>query len=643
MCSARGFKGAGLEEVAGELMRSAPGSYLLPESERPLFIEQFEKDIPFLKLFFHWISRSSPVRNVDLVWVEHEPSGQSCLRHLGIAETLEDPASRLLGCHRQKAYQAFCNVINGNGLHQSEACGLSGTAARELVRQTGKSQVYRCHFGLIDVAVPVMMHGQHVATLVTGHALGVEPSEEGFLQVAREAAPLSTLELQQLEQAYWSVRVVSDTDIRNITELLESFAGYLSNSWLRLAEAVKERRRKDRKLQLSRKEFAYLALESSDPGGADFDEIRELGRKIGFTKTPNRVLVVRLETQQSFATVLAAVEEFCEGLTNVSAAHLRKTGICVFFYDPQGRQGRSAGVLAHRLARRVLHAIEEQCGLRVRIGMGTAKDEWRHLADSYREASTALAGSTATIATYRRPTNSFAGLSGYAERLNQLLTQQNLDEAQSAIASLPVLVSRCLNSGTGDFTAVSLFFSATLESLCFTARNLGCDADAIAHIGNSPVASLGSAADLFQLREIWLHSAARIVKEIQRLYSSKRNKIAERACRMIEDSIECGLAPERISLSHISTSLGVSASHMSRTFKLETGRTFEQYLAEKRVEHARRLLLDPLNNVSEVARKCGFTDASYFARVFRRVAGCSPSEYCQAPIRASAPAPQVNA
>jgi len=75
---------------------------------------------------------------------------------------------------------------------------------------------------------------------------------------------------------------------------------------------------------------------------------------------------------------------------------------------------------------------------------------------------------------------------------------------------------------------------------------------------------------------------------------------------------------------------------MSRTFKRETGRTFEHYLAEKRVEYARRLLLDPLNNVSDVAHKCGFVDASYFARVFRKFAGCSPSEYCQAPMKASA-------
>ncbi len=53
----------------------------------------------------------------------------------------------------------------------------------------------------------------------------------------------------------------------------------------------------------------------------------------------------------------------------------------------------------------------------------------------------------------------------------------------------------------------------------------------------------------------------------------------------------------------------------------------------RRVELAKRLLLDPLHNVSHVAQRCGFSDASYFARVFRKIAGCSPTDYCRDPLR----------
>src|SRR5204862_2176589 len=114
----------------------------------------------------------------------------------------------------------------------------------------------------------------------------------------KDHTELSYLDLKQLEQAYRKLKVVTDEDLLFITEVLESFAEFLSNSWLRLAETIKERRRKDRELQLSRKEFAYHALEGDDTGGTGFDEIRDLARKIGFAKLPNRVLVVRLESEE---------------------------------------------------------------------------------------------------------------------------------------------------------------------------------------------------------------------------------------------------------------------------------------------------------------------------------------------------------
>ena len=58
----------------------------------------------------------------------------------------------------------------------------------------------------------------------------------------------------------------------------------------------------------------------------------------------------------------------------------------------------------------------------------------------------------------------------------------------------------------------------------------------------------------------------------------------------------------------------------------------------KRVEKAKSLLLDPQNNVSQVAERCGFSEATYFARVFRMIAGYSPSEYRENPLCDAMPA-----
>ena len=50
-------------------------------------------------------------------------------------------------------------------------------------------------------------------------------------------------------------------------------------------------------------------------------------------------------------------------------------------------------------------------------------------------------------------------------------------------------------------------------------------------------------------------------------------------------------------------------------------------LLQIRFEMASRLLKDTNTQIQEIAYKLGYNDASHFARVFRRIAGISPSEY----------------
>ena len=54
---------------------------------------------------------------------------------------------------------------------------------------------------------------------------------------------------------------------------------------------------------------------------------------------------------------------------------------------------------------------------------------------------------------------------------------------------------------------------------------------------------------------------------------------------------------------------------------------FSAYLNEFRVEKARELLASTRLSVREVSVACGYSDANYFARVFKRVTGKTPSEY----------------
>ena len=72
---------------------------------------------------------------------------------------------------------------------------------------------------------------------------------------------------------------------------------------------------------------------------------------------------------------------------------------------------------------------------------------------------------------------------------------------------------------------------------------------------------------------------------------------------------------------------GVSERHLNRCFVQETGLAPGSYLNRYRIQKARCLLVEQDLSITEVMGSVGFSDSSYFTRVFRREVGMSPSEY----------------
>jgi len=73
--------------------------------------------------------------------------------------------------------------------------------------------------------------------------------------------------------------------------------------------------------------------------------------------------------------------------------------------------------------------------------------------------------------------------------------------------------------------------------------------------------------------------------------------------------------------------LHISPCHFCKLFKKQTGWTFTEYRTQLRIDAAKKLLLNRHLRVSEVAFEAGFDSIPYFNRAFRRLVGCSPSEF----------------
>lgn len=73
--------------------------------------------------------------------------------------------------------------------------------------------------------------------------------------------------------------------------------------------------------------------------------------------------------------------------------------------------------------------------------------------------------------------------------------------------------------------------------------------------------------------------------------------------------------------------LGTSEKRLSRAFRKNLGKTPFEYLRERRLDLARRLLVETSLAINAVATETGFTSPANFATAFRTCFGLSPSEY----------------
>jgi len=82
-----------------------------------------------------------------------------------------------------------------------------------------------------------------------------------------------------------------------------------------------------------------------------------------------------------------------------------------------------------------------------------------------------------------------------------------------------------------------------------------------------------------------------------------------------------------LSVKMISEHTFLSLAYMCSIFKLETGKTINQYITDYRIEKAKELLKNKSYNISDVAENVGFNDSQYFAKIFKKKLNLTPTEY----------------
>lgn len=88
---------------------------------------------------------------------------------------------------------------------------------------------------------------------------------------------------------------------------------------------------------------------------------------------------------------------------------------------------------------------------------------------------------------------------------------------------------------------------------------------------------------------------------------------------------------EPLSLREVAREVSVSAGHLTTIVRRRTGRTVLEWITQRRMGEARRLLTDTRLPITEIGQRVGLPDAAYFTRQFRQTHGISPSQWRKSP------------
>jgi AraC-like DNA-binding protein/ligand-binding sensor protein len=162
-----------------------------------------------------------------------------------------EPPSRLApGKHEN----TFCALIATS----ASACAACLEVQRELRCRLGRKlapQEICCFAGMTELAVPVVVGGKHVATLLGGQVFQGKPGRGQFNRVARQLRKWGMSgRLRQIKRAYFRAPVVSEKQFQGAVRLLVMLATQLAESATRSLVAA---RRYEPPSVIQAKNFVY--------------------------------------------------------------------------------------------------------------------------------------------------------------------------------------------------------------------------------------------------------------------------------------------------------------------------------------------------------------------------------------------------
>lgn len=145
-------------------------------------------------------------------------------------------------------------------------------------------------------------------------------------------------------------------------------------------------------------------------------------------------------------------------------------------------------------------------------------------------------------------------------------------------------------------------------------------------------------ADAYELKPVKIQNLLRLVEELKEKASAEKalpvpeipekkySPFADRRINRAVEYVHTHLGAD-LSIRVLGQELRMSPNYFCSLFRKKAGLTFNSFVNKTRLEASVYLLEHTDQRISEIADNMGFRDSVYFTQVFKKVYGCSPSEY----------------
>ncbi|WP_299555244.1 AraC family transcriptional regulator [Seonamhaeicola sp.] len=144
------------------------------------------------------------------------------------------------------------------------------------------------------------------------------------------------------------------------------------------------------------------------------------------------------------------------------------------------------------------------------------------------------------------------------------------------------------------------------------------DLNAIYRICKHPINGL----DRIKITNLLLHFLLSVLDFGNKHSSQTISKEINDICAYIKDNLN-----EPLPLEHLARLSNLSLSHFKYKFKKEMGYSPSDYVLRQKIEKAKEQLLIKTNSIQDVAYNLVFSSSSYFATVFKRYTGVTPTQF----------------